>query len=342
MLTVKTWRTDVDSETILPEPFRDSPERLEYIGIPLKSMRTDAVLGAQLYIKIGPNRYVKYRDSNLDFDEDVRRRLYENKHTHLFIKSENARNINNYIESNLKNVLSNTSLQLREKAEVLHDATAFLVREILADPGSVEQVRQSERIVSSAAEFILSSKGILDHLMRLMSKDYQTHLHCVDVMTFSIVVGKRMGIKEGQELINLGQGALLHDIGKAFVDPKIILKKGPLDEQEFNEMKRHSNFGYLALHSTGVPNRQVLKTVRYHHEDLVGKGYPRGVNPADIGLDCRIVTCSDIFSALTKERTYRKAYKPFPALKIMKEWTDTKIDSRVFREFVLMLGNVKH
>ncbi len=332
----------MDLDNILPEPFKESPDHIEYIGIPLKSMRTDAVLEAQLFIKIGPDRFVKYRDTNLDFDEDVRRRLYENRHTHLYLKTDNLESINKYIEANLKIVLSNASLQPRDKAEVLQDATSFIVREILIDPSSVEQVTQSERIVQHATDFIISNKGVLDHLMKLTSKDYQTHLHCVEVMTYAIVLGKRMGIKEGQELIDLGQSALLHDIGKAYVDPKINLKRGPLDEKEFNEMKRHPNFGYLALHSTGVPTRRVLSVVRYHHEDLVGRGYPRGISPSEIGLDCRIVTCADIFSALTKNRTYRKSYEPYPALKIMKEWSDSKIDSKVFREFVLMLGNVKY
>ena len=332
----------MDTENILPEPFKDVPERQDYVGIPLKTMRTDAMLEAQLYIKIGPNRFVKYRESNLEFDEEVRRRLYENRHTHLFIKSEDTKSMSSYLESNLRSVIDNSGLQPHEKAEVMYDATTYLVREIIVDPSAVDQVRQTERIVETAAEFILSNKNILSHLMRLTSKDYQTHIHCVEVMTYAIALGKRMGIKEGQELIDLGQSALLHDIGKAFVSPRITMKKGPLDEQEFNEMKRHPNFGYLALQSTGVPSRRVLHVVRYHHEDLVGRGYPRGLNPSEIGLDGRIVTCADIFSALTKERTYRKAYKPFPALKLMKEWTEKKIDPRVFRDFVLMLGNVRY
>jgi HD-GYP domain-containing protein (c-di-GMP phosphodiesterase class II) len=250
--------------------------------------------------------------------------------------------MNSYLEANLKNVLQNAGLQYNEKAEVMHDATAYIIREMLVEPGSVEQVRQSERVVESAVEFILSNRSILGHLIRLTAKDYQTHLHCVEVMTYAIALGKRMGVKDGQELIDLGQSALLHDIGKAFVNPRITLKKGPLDEQEFTEMKRHPNFGYLTLQSTGVPSRRVLHVVRYHHEDLVGKGYPRGISPSEIGLDARIVTCADIFSALTKDRTYRKAYKPFPALKLMKEWTDSKVDPHVFREFVLLLGNVRY
>ena len=69
----------MDIENTLPEPFKDVPERQDYVGIPLKTMRTDAVLETQLYIKIGPNRFVKYREANLGFDEEVRRRLCENQ-----------------------------------------------------------------------------------------------------------------------------------------------------------------------------------------------------------------------------------------------------------------------
>ena len=322
----------------LPELQVDEYNKPEFIGIPLRTMRTDAVLDAQFYIKIGLDKFVKYRETNLEFNESIRKRLQANRHTHIYIKSDNSHSMSSYLETNVKNVLQNPKVPQCEKASVLHDASSYIVKELLVDPRSPEPLKRSMHLVESSVEFILSDKDILSHLLALVSKDYQTHIHSIEVMSFTIALGKRLGFKEGSELLNLGRAGLLHDVGKSFVNSKIIRKDGPLDKEEFNEMKRHPNFGYLALHGTGIPSENVLNVVRYHHEDLRRKGYPHGISPSEIGLDVRIVTCVDIFCALTKNRTYRTAYNTFPALKLMKEWVNMKIDKNVFSQLVYLLG----
>ncbi len=327
-----------ESDEKLPELQIDEYSRPEYIGIPLRTMRTDAVLDAQLYIKIGLDKFVKYRETNLEFNETIRKRLQANRHTHVYIKSDNTHSMSSYLESNIENVIHNPKVPQREKASILHDASIYLIKELLTDPRSPEPLKRSMHLVDSTAEFILSDKDVVSHLLALISRDYQTHIHSIEVMSFAIALGKRLGFKEGSELLDLGRAGLLHDVGKSFVNPKIIRKNGPLDKEEFIEMKRHPNFGYLALHDTGIPNKNVLHIVRHHHEDLRRKGYPRGLNPDEIGLDLRIVTCIDIFCALTKNRTYRTAYNTFPALKLMKEWVNMKIDKNVFAQLVYLLG----
>lgn len=322
----------------LPELQIDEYSKPVFLGIPLRTMQTDAVLEAQLYIKIGPDKFVKYRETNLEFNDSIRKRLQANRHTHIYIKSDNSHSMSSYLETNVKNVLHNPKVPQSEKAAVLHDASSYIVKELLADPRSPEPLKRSMHLVESSTEFILSDKDVLSHLIALVSKDYQTHIHSIEVMSFTIALGKRLGFKEGSELLNLGRAGLLHDVGKSFVNPHILRKEGPLDKDEFDEMKRHPNFGYLALHDTGLPNKDVLHIVRHHHEDLKRKGYPRGLNPDDIGLDLRIVTCIDIFCALTKNRTYRTAYNTFPALKLMKEWVNMKIDEKVFTQLVYLLG----
>ena len=240
----------------------------------------------------------------------------------------------------MKNTLSNQKIDIHEKTELLYETTTYLVRGLLENPGSKEDVKQSRRIVESTTEFILSNSEVLSHHLELSSVDYYTYTHSVDVMTYSILLGKRMGIKEGTEINDLGQGALLHDIGKTYIDPVIIQKKGSLTEEEFTEMKKHPGYGYDILRRTDELSNRVLNIVLHHHEDLVGTGYPDGINGDKITFDVRIVTVADIFNALTTRRVYRKAYQNFHALKVMKDIVGRKIDEKVFRGFVRMLGNV--
>ena len=330
----------MDTDTKLPDLYVEAADKPEYVGIPIKTMKTDAILDTQLYLKLGQNKYVKFRGTRVELDKRIRQRLLENRHTHLYIKGDNVKSLNRYLELNLNNVLHDSSISRDEKAAVLNEITKYIVKELFVDPSSKTQVRDSRHFVESTADFILSNRAVLGHLMALSAFDYATHTHSAEVMAYAISLGKKMGIKEGMDLIELGQAALLHDVGKAYIKPSITKKSGPLSQEEFTEMKKHPIFGYLVLHSTGVPSQQVLHVVRHHHEDLKGSGYPHRLNPRELGLDVRIVTCCDIFNALTTKRTFRKAYRTFPALKLMKELVGFKVDDNVFRAFVRMLGNV--
>jgi HD-GYP domain-containing protein (c-di-GMP phosphodiesterase class II) len=303
-------------------------------------MRIDAILDAEFYIKVGDGQFVKYREGSYAFDDRVRNRLYENGHTHIYIKLEDIKNLNQYFEINLKSTLNDMKVDLREKTALLYDTTTYLVRELLQDPGSKENIKQSERVVETAVEFILSDPDVLGHHIELSSVDYYTYTHSVDVMTYSILLGKRLGLHEGSELHELGQGALLHDVGKAYVDQAIIQKPSSLTAEEWEIMKRHPRYGYNTLRSTSAVSENVLNLVLYHHEELGGSGYPDGKKAAELDLNVRIITAADVYNAMTTRRLYREAYKNFDALKMMKDMVGEKLDENVYREFVLMLGSV--
>lgn len=322
------------------QPYGEAAQKPEYIAVPLHNLHTEAIINSQFYIKIGPGNYVKFRGAVLDFDEKVRRRLKERNHDFLYVKGDDSNSLNVYYEVNLKHTLSDIRATVQQKSEVLYDTTTHTMREVLTDPRSPEQIKRSKRIVVSAVELILSEDNILDHMIQLSSVDYYTYSHSVEVMILSIVLGKRLGFDSDPRLMNIGQAALLHDVGKSYINPDITQKPGPLDESEFNQMKQHPDYGYLALKKTDEISDETLFIIRHHHEDLGGNGYPDGLKSDEIGIEIRIVSCADIFNALTTRRVYRKGYQTYPALKIMKDLTGSKVDEKVFSELVHMLGNL--
>ncbi|MFW5933657.1 MAG: HD-GYP domain-containing protein, partial [Actinomycetota bacterium] len=100
--------------------------------------------------------------------------------------------------------------------------------------------------------------------------------------------------------------ALLHDVGKIGVPLCVINKAGPLDDDEFEEMKRHPTIGADILRDIHFLE-PAIDIVRYHHERLDGRGYPHGVGEQDLSLIVRIVTAVDAFDAMTSTRPYRRA-----------------------------------
>ena len=251
----------------LPQPYDEASEKPKFIGIPLKNMKTDAVLGAQLFIKIGSDKYVKYRDADLQFDAGVRSRLRARKHTHIYIGKDDTKSLNSYLEANMVNILNSNDIPVLEKVDVLHDTMTHLNREIFVDPGRKENIQLSKRLVETATGFILPNSNIFGYLFELSTVDYYTYSHCVDVMTNSIMLGQQLGIKDERKLTDLGHSALLHDIGKSFVNPEVTQKPGPLNDGEFAEMKKHPDFGYEALNSANELPERVLQVVRKHHEE---------------------------------------------------------------------------
>jgi response regulator RpfG family c-di-GMP phosphodiesterase len=164
---------------------------------------------------------------------------------------------------------------------------------------------------STLEKLYLSYRATLQALAKaLEARDAETKGHSERVVAFCIALGKKLGIA-GRDLITLEHGALLHDIGKIGVPDGILLKKGSLNEEEWDHMRRHVEFGSNILHGidflTGA--REI---VQQHHERFDGSGYPNGLGGPLICQGARIFAVADAVDAITSDRPYRKG-RPFEA-----------------------------
>lgn len=128
----------------------------EYISIPLDSLRADAKLDRQFYLKVRDKKYVKYREPGLKFTKNVRDRLRENKHTHIFINPADTTSLHRYLETNLRQTLADESLEPLQKMECLYETTAYMVRTMMVEPCSSEAVQAAQSVVNTAVGVIVS------------------------------------------------------------------------------------------------------------------------------------------------------------------------------------------
>jgi hypothetical protein len=133
---------------------------------------------------------------------------------------------------------------------------------------------------------------------------------------------------------NVEFAALLHDVGKISVPNEIINKPGPLDEAEWEIMRRHTIEGERMLKRIGGVLAEVGRIVRASHEDFDGSGYPDGLAGEEIPIEARIVTACDAFSAMTTTRSYRKAMSTEVAIAELQACAGTQFDPRVVAELV--------
>ena len=133
-----------------------------------------------------------------------------------------------------------------------------------------------------------------------------------------------------EDLLELGRGALFHDIGKREVDVNIICKNGALDEIEWAQMQKHPTFGLQIL--SQYDTSEAMKACCFeHHENFLGSGYPQGLSGEEIHPMARIIALTDTFDALTTQRSYNVPMSPKEALTFITEKLGSKYDPELLK-----------
>jgi HD-GYP domain-containing protein (c-di-GMP phosphodiesterase class II) len=158
--------------------------------------------------------------------------------------------------------------------------------------------------------------------------DAYTGMHSEGVVALALDVADELGLRS-TERRNVEFGALLHDVGKIAVPKEIINKPGPLDDDEWALMRTHTIEGQRLLDQVGGFMRDVGLIVRASHESFDGSGYPDGLVGNAIPLEARIISCCDAFSAITTDRSYRKARSAGAALEELQRCAGSQFDPRV-------------
>jgi HD domain len=155
-------------------------------------------------------------------------------------------------------------------------------------------------------------------LVRLADRDTSTEEHTRRVALLAARVGEELRLPPSLRR-DLAVGGLLHDVGKLSVPLEILHKPGPLDDDEFAEIRRHPESGRRLLEELGGFPETVRRLVSDHHERLDGTGYPRGLQGCDLPIETRILAVCDVYDALVSDRVYRAAWTPERALALLHE-----------------------
>ncbi|KGA96406.1 hisitidine kinase [Alkalihalobacillus alcalophilus ATCC 27647 = CGMCC 1.3604] len=180
---------------------------------------------------------------------------------------------------------------------------------------------------------IKSKPNALTLLLSATSHDHYIFTHSFNVTVYSIGLAVELNYSERQ-LLEVGLGALLHDIGKMSTPLEILEKPGKLTKEEFEIVKTHSKIGYDLLRQTKHIPLQVAKCAHQHHERLNGTGYPQGLKEDEIHPYAKIIAIADVFDAVTTNRVYRKKpMLPHEALELLYSGASTLFDLSLVTAF---------
>jgi PAS domain S-box-containing protein len=167
-------------------------------------------------------------------------------------------------------------------------------------------------------------------------RDEETFGHSERVLDMAMKVAQAMAMPEN-ELANFRRGVLLHDIGKIGVPDSILLKPGPLDDHEWDVMRKHPVYAFWLL--KGISFLKGALDVPYsHHERWDGSGYPQGLKGQEIPLSARIFAVVDVWDALTNDRPYRKAWSAQKTREYLLTNAGTQFDPQVVEVFLNIFG----
>jgi two-component system cell cycle response regulator len=181
---------------------------------------------------------------------------------------------------------------------------------------------------------VLALRDVLLQAFHERYPDLQAHQRGVGAL--ALAVGRRLGL-DSEDLDALARAAELHDVGKIAIPDAILAKPGPLDEQEWQFMRRHTILGERILMAASAL-RPVARLVRSSHERLDGGGYPDGLRGEQIPLGSRIIFVCDAYDAMTADRAYSRAIAPSEAVRELRACAGTQFDPVVVEAFIATLA----
>jgi putative nucleotidyltransferase with HDIG domain len=167
------------------------------------------------------------------------------------------------------------------------------------------------------------------------AKDHSTYGHSAKTSKYATELAKAMGYSE-DGIARIQAAALLHDIGKIRVSDALLVKRGPLSEDDWEPIREHPKLGVAILkHVKGLNG--CLAAIRYHHEHYDGNGYPGGLKGEEIPLDARILAVADAYDAMTSPRPYRDGKSSHDeAIEELKQCAGSHFDPEIVRVFAAL------
>ncbi len=312
---------------------------ISYLPIRPDSLKTNTTVGCDIYLLTKTTaevRFVLYCKRDAVFDEAKKEMLVIQKIKSLFIKKEEQPAFFDYLENNFQHIVSDTNIPSYERTKIVHRAATNLVKDLFADPGT-GNIERIKAFAHNMVDYVIHDSKAAESLLKMAVHEYDSYTHSVNVVAVGTLFGQKLGLGP-KGLKGLCAGILLHDVGKTKISTDILNKKGKLTEGEFDIVKKHPELGVEILRKTGIKFKEELIITLQHHENDDGSGYPYGLKKGEIHLYGKIARIIDVYGALTANRSYGDAVRPFVALKEMKYGMLNSFDIDLFKKFICFFG----
>lgn len=286
--------------------------------VPLKEVKHNSYLAKTLYDSEGR----VLLNCGAQLNKNIIQKLIKFEINYLYI-TENS--YNPEIKLIIKNELRDKCLKTLKNTFNVFQKNTMPTREN-------DSLKTIVLLAEELLENILSNDDLVYFLSNIKKSIPNIYDHSLNITIISLIVG--IGLKLSKnDLLSLCIGALLHDIGKSFIDKDIIEKDSPLTLQEYDILKEHCEKGYNYLKDIDFLSIDSKAIILQHHERIDGSGYPRGLVGNQINYLARIVAISDAYDALTSEQNYMSSLSASDALEYIMSNAGTLFDFEIVKVF---------
>jgi len=287
-----------------------------YRPLCIECISPDYFPSVALYIRSGGN-FVLYKPHDRPFSDDDRTRLRRNFVEFLYVRTGDMEGITEYLENGLGDFIGRDDISAGAKGQILYQTTANYVRDIFEEPDKTFNLSRCRSMIKHLMRYVATSEDALLALGSLIGHNSYLLVHSVQVTALAMLFHEDVYQLPPHEMIDVGVGSLIHDLGMIFISNSILDSSDALSQIEYYKLKQHARKGYDYLQSSGAFSEIALSIVRHHHERYDGNGYPGMLRGDAIPRSAQVVAICDTYCSLTTERESRPATPKAQALKLM-------------------------
>lgn len=307
-----------------------------YFRIRLTTLQGNQPLPFDTYIVLNQKIHLYVKKGDIISSERIQELHQKDSGESFFLDNKDKEIYRNYI----KDIMNSSLISNKEKALVLKESSIALLEDLFENPDVKTALEESKPIIGELIDFMEKAPDSISHLITLSGHDFYTYNHSFDVSIYSLGLGQTLGFSK-EQLEELGLSSIYHDIGKRLVPLEILCKKGPLDDDEWVQMKMHPQFGLKILNEHSGISDGIKAACYEHHESWIGGGYPQGISKHEIHPFARIVSLTDTYDAMTTQRSYNKPMTPVDALNLMNGNLAQRYDPDMLKAMYSVLFKMK-
>ena len=304
----------------------------DYFRIRLSTIRPDVPTPFDIFIMLD-GKVISYLRQGDSLNQNKVAALHaKDSGDSFFVLNSEKQGYREYI----KNAMNSNAISNDEKANILRESSIAILEDLFENPDVGVALEDSKPIIHNLLQFMDVAPQSIGNLISLSGHDFYTYNHSFDVSIYSLGLGQALGFDK-TALAELGVASLFHDVGKRNVALEILCKKGPLDENEWVQMRMHPQFGLKILNEHPGISDAIKAACYEHHESWSGGGYPQDIRDQEIHPFARIVALTDTYDAMTTQRSYNIPMNPTEALNMMKNKLSARFDPEMLKAMYSVL-----
>ena len=315
-----------------------SAYRPRYLPLPLKTLRSGTRLPADIFVRPAPGQYMLCASMDSPVNPDMKAQIAWTGFTTVYVPHLHCEALYDYLEKNLRRIIEGDGNGGGDSAAFIFESADSLMRHLWEHTDTTAALQRVRTAVEAAVWVIMQNKSALRNILNIAGHDYYTYTHCIHVSALMIAACDIIFSYSKKQLLSVGLGAMLHDIGKRNIPGNILKKPGSLSLEEFRDIMKHPMWGLELAEEAQKIRRHARGIIMSHHERFEGGGYPAGIPSKNLDEPTRMAKIVDVYDALTNHRPYGPAITPQEAVNMMQTGMDGHFDGRLLREFVAFMG----